>query len=41
MLNAWPARKWSGLSRLFGAHLNSVAHDDHCKDRDCRCREMR
>jgi hypothetical protein len=41
VLNAWPAARWSDLSRLFGAHLNSVAHDDFCPEDGCRFREMR
>jgi hypothetical protein len=41
VLNAWPARTWRDLSRVFGAHLNSVAHDDFCPEERCRFREMR
>lgn len=39
--SAWPVAKWSDLSRKFGAHLNSVSHDDFCPDADCRFRELR
>jgi len=39
--SAWPATKWGDLSSKLGAHLNSVAHDDHCSDPLCQFREMR
>lgn len=34
------ATHWSHLSKNFGAHLNSIAHDDFCPDPLCPYREL-
>ena len=32
--------QWRDLASNFGAHLNSVGHDDFCRDSRCAFREM-